>query len=246
MSNIKEKSQVFIMGLMAGLIIAGGFFILKLDDYFKELNFYKNIAKTFHPDSKNTESTLKSEDKTPVKEKKYKENIAKNKTVLNIDSSNIKKVKSDFVLDADTLKKALTKDSMKLESTESTEDIVVIKDELISTKTIELINLSPIINRMNSKDSLLQKVSGIKDDRNNAKQFATLELWQSPLNYKGYKMSKYKISLYGIGSIEALKVYTIDDVVYLKQGAIIYKLENSSDFRPYERITDESIVSKFK
>jgi hypothetical protein len=47
MSSFKEKLQVFMLGLMAGLIIAGGFFILKLDDYFKELNFYKNVVKTF-------------------------------------------------------------------------------------------------------------------------------------------------------------------------------------------------------
>jgi hypothetical protein len=126
------------------------------------------------------------------------------------------------------------------------EDIVVRKDELLSTKTVEVINLNPTANRANAKDSLLQKVSGIKDDRVNSKQFFNIELWQSPLNYKGYKMSKYKIVLYGITSTDGWKVYTIDDLVYLKNATTVYKLENSTDFRAYEHITDENIISKLK
>lgn len=246
MSNFKEKSQVFIMGLMAGLIIAGGFFILKLDDYFKELNFYKNIAKSFHQDSKNGEATVKLEDKTPVKEKKSKDITTKNKSISSIDSSNIIKEKTDFVLNADTLNSHLTKDSLLLTASSASEDIVVRKDEMISSKTVEIINLNSGVNHLNSKDSLLQKVSGIKDDKNNTKQFINIELWQSPLNYKGYKMSKYKIALYGVSSLEGLKVYTLDEVIYIKNGGIVYKLENSSEFRPYDRITEENLISKFK
>ncbi len=251
MSNFKEKSQVFIIGLMAGLIIAGGFFILKLDDYFKELNFYKNIAKTFHAESHTDEyqlnkSTEKQNEKSPVKEKKSKDNTFKNNTVSTNDSTNTNIIKTDFLLNADTLKKSLTKDSSGFNTTATSEDIVVRKDELLTTKTIEVMNLSLSANRMNAKDSLLQKVSGITDDRNNTKQFINIELWQSPLNYRGYKMSKYKIALYGIESFDKLKVYTLDDNIFLKNGAIVYKLENSSEFRPYDHITDETTISKLK
>lgn len=248
MSSFKEKSQVFIIGLMAGLLVAGAFFILKLDDYFKELNFYKNIAKTFQADSKTDESAIKAEDKVPVKEKKSKDNTIKNKSLSNSDSASVNKVNTNFVLDADTLNKALTKDSVesKISTINSSEEIVVRKDELLSTKTIEVNNLNLTVNRMNSKDSLLQKISGVKDDRNNSKQLVNLELWQSPLNYKGYKMSKYKITLYGITTFEGLKVYTLDDIIYLKHGSQVYKLENSSEYRPYEHITDESVISKLK
>lgn len=251
MGNFKEKSQSFIIGLMAGLIIAGGFFILKLDDYFKELNFYKNIAKTFVSDSKNLESSVKSEDTEPVQEKKIKPNISKNKSVSIIDSIDMKKNKTDLVLDADSLKKYLSMDTVVSKNTSviattSSEDIIVRKDELLSTKTVEIINLSPVASSRNSKDSLLQKVSGIKDDKNATKQFINIELWQSPLNYRGYKMSKYKIALYGLTSLEGVKVYILDDVIYLKNGAIVNKLENSSEFRPYERITEENLISKLK
>ncbi len=236
---------------MAGLLIAGGFFILKLDDYFKELNFYKNIAKTFVSDSKNLESSVKSEDTEPVKEKKAKPALSQDKSISSVDSIDLKKTKTDMVLDADTLKKYLSMDTAASKNTSaitssSSEDIVVRKDELLSTKTVEIINLSAVASSRNSKDSLLQKVSGIKDDKNITKQFINIELWQSPLNYRGYKMSKYKIALYGVTSLEALKVYSLDDVIYLKNGAIVNKLENSSEFRPYERITEENLISKLK
>ncbi|MES2285953.1 MAG: hypothetical protein V4547_09720 [Bacteroidota bacterium] len=251
MGNFKEKSQSFIIGLMAGLLIAGGFFILKLDDYFKELNFYKNIAKTFVSDSKNLESSVKPEDTEPAQEKKIKPNISKNKSASGIDSIGLKKTNTDLVLNADTLKKYLSMDTVESKNTSaiatsSSEDIVVRKDELLSTKTVEIINLSALASSRNSKDSLLQKVSGIRDDKNTAKQFINIELWQSPLNYRGYKMSKYKIALYGFASLEGLKVYILDDVIYLKNGAIVNKLENSSEFRPYERITEENLISKLK
>ncbi len=44
MSNFRERSQLFLLGLMFGLLIGCGFFILKLDDYFKELSVYKSVA----------------------------------------------------------------------------------------------------------------------------------------------------------------------------------------------------------
>lgn len=241
MSSFKDKSQVFVIGLMAGLIVAGGFFILKLDNYFKELSFYKSISKTFSSDPKTNETTVKSEETTADKQKKLSSNNFQNKKSKSANSLS----KINFVLDADTLKNHTSKDSLASTSVNS-DDIIVRKDELLSTKTFEVINLNPIANRTNAKDSLLQKVSGIKDDKNNSQQFFNIELWQSPLNYKGYKMSKYKIILYGIESSDGLKIVKLDDNIYLKNAATVYKLDYSSEFKSYERITDEAIVSKLK
>src|ERR1019366_241838 len=245
MINFKEKSQVFIMGLMAGLIIAGGFFVLKLDDYFKELNFYKNVAKTFYLHSKSSESVIKSKDTKQIEEVKSHKIITKKRTIANVDSTDTKNANTHFVLITDTINTHLSKDSLSFNNAAS-EDIVVRKDEVLSNKTLEVINLNPVVSLNNNADSLLQQVSGIRDDRNTAKQFFNIELWQSPLNYKGYKMSKYKIVLYGIASAEAIKVYKIDDAIYLKNASVVYKLEQSSDFKPYQGITDQSIINKLK
>jgi hypothetical protein len=73
-----------------------------------------------------------------------------------------------------------------------------------------------------------------------------IEFWSSPLNYKGYKMSKYKLVLYGIASAEGLKLFKLDDDIYMKSASFVYHLDAFSDFKAYERITDESIIFKLK
>lgn len=235
MSSFKEKSYGFIIGILVGLIVAGGFFIFKLDDYFKELNFYKSVSNTFSTDEKVSLPEVKESTTNEAKEKKKKAKLVS--TVTNeedLDEDKLSKTDSNKVV----------KDSLTLENP-SSDDVIVRKDELLSTKTLEVINMDPVA-KMNGKDSLLQKVSGIKDDRNSSKQFINIEFWSSPLNYKGYKMSKYKLILYGVASPEGMKIFKLDDVVYLKNAAFVYRLDTSGDFKPYERISDESIISRLK
>lgn len=235
MSSYKEKSQGFIIGILVGLIVAGGFFVFKLDDYFKELNFYKSVSNTFSSDPKK-EAEVKETSTAKIKEKKSKSKPAKVlKEENDMDSEVLVKTDSNII----------QKDSLTLENPPILDDVVVRKDEFLLTKTVEVLNLDPVA-KMNGKDSLLQKVSGIKDDRSSSKQFLNIEFWSSPLNYKGYKMSKYKLVLYGIASAEGIKLYKLDDVTYLKSASFIYRLDAIGDFKPYERITDESIINKLK
>ncbi len=235
MSNFKDKAQVFVIGLSIGLLIAGAFFILKLDDYFKELSIYKKVSQTFssHPDSIVTIVEKPDADKE-IKTKKNKS--AEPEQKQEAENTSVQ------AMDADTLSAAKADSLLPLMA--GNDDFVVRKDELLSTKTIEVLNLSPV--KPTAKDSLLQKVSGIKDDKTTDKQFFNVEFWESPLHYKGYKLSKYKMVLYGFASADNLKLYRLDDVTYLKTGAFVYRLDYVSDFKPYERITDEQIISKLK
>lgn len=234
MSSFKEKSFGFIIGILVGLIVAGGFFIFKLDDYFKELSFYKSVSNTFSSDQKTEETSPKEEVVPKANEKKKKKKVE----VITVDE-NGEDVKVEKL---DTNK--VVKDSLTLENP-NTDDVLVRKDELLSTKTLEVLNLDPVA-KMNGKDSLLQKVSGIKDDRSTAKQYLNIEFWSSPLNYKGYKMSKYKLILYGVSSPEGLKIFKLDEVTYLKSASFVYRLDATGEFKPYERITDESILNRLK
>lgn len=236
MSRFKERSQGFIIGIMVGLIVAGGFFILKLDDYFKELNFYKTVAKSFSSESKEEHSAA-SPATAAVKEKP-KGTKVKTKKAREEEKSN----EAESIPHSDTL--SSLKDSLILDAPAADADIVIRKDELLSTKTLEVPDLDPMA-KMTLKDSLLQKVSGIKDDRN-SKQFFNIEFWSSPLNYKGYKMSKYKLVLYGISSADGLKLFKLDDVIYMKSASLVYRLDATGDFKPYERITDETVINKLK
>lgn len=237
MSGFKEKAQVFIIGLAIGLLVAGAFFILKLDDYIKELSIYKNVTQTFSSEEK----TAAPPEKTASLETGKKSGTKKNKEEKAVEE----RATEENTAERDTLKAVVVKDSVNAEFTAG-DDIVVRKDELLSTKTMDVFNLNATANRTTAKDSLLQRISGIKDDKNSEKQMFNVEFWSSPLNYKGYKLGKYKMVLYGIASADGLKIYKLDDEIYLKYQSLVYHLEYSADFRQYERITDESIISKLK
>jgi hypothetical protein len=235
MTNFKEKAQIFIIGLSIGLLVAGAFFILKLDDYFKELNLLKRVSHTFtSPEKKPEQTELQQPEKADKKKKAFNENPDK------IAKDTLLKTDPDLTNTADTIRKDSTQSASMPE-----EDIIVKQDELLTTRTIEVFNMS-LNAKLNSKDSLLQKVSGIKDDKQTGKQMFNVELWSSPLNYKGYKMSKYKIVLYGITAIDAVKLYKLDDIIYLKLSSAVYRLDYISDFKSYDRVTDEQIITKLK
>ena len=59
--------------------------------------------------------------------------------------------------------------------------------------------------------SLWSKVRGIKDEKCSVKQLLNVALWQSPLNYKGDKLGKYKMVLYGIKSIDKVKLFKLNE-----------------------------------
>nr|MDQ3047835.1 hypothetical protein [Bacteroidota bacterium] len=92
MNFFKEKSQGFILGLLVGLLIAGGFFILKLDDYFKELNFYKKVSETFAAESTQTVSSEKSEEIPEEKKNKSAKVIQNDNQSEEKDSAHISRL----------------------------------------------------------------------------------------------------------------------------------------------------------
>jgi hypothetical protein len=234
MSNFRKKAQTFTLGLLFGFVIAGTFFILRLDHYFKELNVYKNFTKTFlYRHSAAPGRTDKTEEiaSTKISNKTQNEQFS---------TKNLPAKKEPRAADS-----LLYTDSI-LESGNFSDNIVIRKDELLNIKTVELKNLDAP-EYMSHVDSLLEKVSEIKDYKNtNRKQSMQIEFWKSPLNYKGYKLSKYNVILYGLADTENLKIYTLDGVLYMKNTSTVYKLDYNADFKPYERVTDEMITSSLK
>ncbi len=246
MSKFKDKTQGFIMGLFVGLIVSCGFFVLKLDNYFKELNFYKTFIHTFTSESKSPETTENTTEEKGTKEKVASQTITNNKFTLAETSDTVHTEKLEKGAHSDSLTSSLIiKDSIRNNS-EVSDDIVVRKDELLTSKTLEVINVNPVSSKNNSKDSLLQRVSGVQDDKNSGKMILNIEFWQSPINYKGYKMSKYKVVLFGIASAEGIKLFKSDDAIYMRNQNSVYKLDYASELKPYEKVSDESLISKLK
>lgn len=122
-SYIRDKFQVFIIGLLFGLVLGGGFFVLKLDQYVKELSFYKSL----------TEKDSKTADVTPEKDvEAEKEKPKKVKKEIRSDSARIASDNSSTGLD--------TLPSVYVGNKNSGE-IVVRKDEQLAEKTYAIINL---------------------------------------------------------------------------------------------------------
>ena len=129
----------------------------------------------------------------------------------------------------------------------ASENIVVKKDELTEVKMVELLNLDYTSSKTNSKsDSLLQAVSGLHDDTKMVEEKYTyqVELWNSPINYKGYKLGKNKLALFGINQDTPLKLFYLNDATYLKCADVFYKLETSNDYRAFEKILNPQLITQ--
>ncbi len=141
----------------------------------------------------------------------------------------------------------LDSNSAILASVNLIDEIVVKKDELLSTKIIDMLNMDySSSSTLSAADSLLQLNSGIRDDSkmNEAKYFFQVELWKSPINYRGYKLAKNKLILFGIEKDAALKLIYLSENAYLKYAESYYKLDNYSDYKAFEKVSNPQLISQ--
>lgn len=226
--NFSNRIIIFLLGLSTGLLIGAGFFIFKIDDYIGKLELFKSS-----PDTVKVITESKENKKKDVVFKQFQKNPQKNAA----DSS--RTTPDSLVVN---VRDSLYNDSVLSFSQNNPDDIVVKKDELLSVKNIDVVNYS--IENKNPKDSVLEKESGIKTD--NLLSAFKVEFWQSPINYKGYKMSKNKLVLFGISQDEQLKIYKVDDAFYMKHLQNVYRLDFTNDFRQFESVKDQSLLVKLK
>ncbi len=70
----------------------------------------------------------------------------------------------------------------------------------------------------------------------------TIEYWQSPINFKGYKLVGYTLQLYGLGSNQAsVKLYKVDYQLYLRMNGNVYELRSCADGCAFSQTQDDSI-----
>ena len=94
MSDFKEKTQTFVLGMLVGLVIAGSFFIFKLDAYIEKLKLYKNITKTFYLD--NTKNKKRDIEKTSEEtEEKLQTNESKKEKKREKNTGYLKKMSKE-------------------------------------------------------------------------------------------------------------------------------------------------------
>jgi hypothetical protein len=230
MAGPTNKIIVFLFGITLGLLIGAGVFILRIDEYIGKLELFKS--------SKDTITIVKEEKLPDTKKKKNITNYSGKKSKSQNDSVNFSQETDSLTLGGDTtsLLTTLRRDSLD-------DQIVVKKDEIITSSSMNVINLGTQ-SKPTGKDSTLESISGIKDDGKNQVNKFTVEFWRSPINYRGYKMSKNKIILFGMNPDENMRLYRVDENIYIRQSSALYKIDYTNEFRGLERVSDPQLLAK--
>lgn len=222
MGRFSQKVQVFIFGISLGLLIGCLFFIFKLDDFFTKVSLFEK-----DPKAKVHEEIVK-EDNTPTPEKNNNSNKEKKKTKV-ISTNSDSNIISNYSNENNVI---VSED----------ENINVLKEELIGVKNLYLKDFDANSGYKSISDSTLTAMSGITSNKKN--DFYMIEFWKTPLNSKGYKMTRNRVLIYGIKEKEDLTLVKFNDNYYLKNNSEVFKLNYSADFKPMERVSENAILQK--
>jgi hypothetical protein len=239
---VVNRILILIIGILIGVIVSGGAFWYFSASTGKNIFIVRQPAEAISPGNQ-PEKPLKSnlsEKKTPLVENNGIDKPlppAKDTVAVLGESPEMKK----NLEEKDSLLLAVSYDSSFVKPEE--EIIVVKKDELLSSKITALFNLDHKQDLAASKkDSLLQNISGIKESNNNSSFL--IEYWKSPINYRGYKMGRNKLVLFGLLVNESPKLYKLNEQLYLKNGDRVFRIEKHTDFRSFEPIFDPLILNQ--
>lgn len=136
----------------------------------------------------------------------------------------------------------ISSDSSQSFSTNNNEEIVVRRDELIKSMIVEAIR----IGRPNANprtDSLLNVFQGGQASNDDSYR---LEFWQSPVNFRGFKLIRNGIITFGLDPEDVTKLFEFNGSLILRNGASYFKLYPTDRFMPYQRITDENTIKQLR
>jgi hypothetical protein len=219
----KEKLQIFIFGLSVGLLAGCLFFIFKLDSYVRKFDMSVITQK------QNVSEQLVS----PVKEKNEIITKEKNSNLLKSNKENGVVNKNQSLISFNDVT-----DSTYIKS----DNYQVLKEELISVRNIYVKTITPI-EKINSTDSLAASLAGVNNP--SPEEFFMIEFWKTPLNSKGYKMTRSRLLIYGFSEKADLALVKKNDNYYLRNNKVVYHLNYSSEFKPLERSSEMDVAGIF-
>ena len=118
------------------------------------------------------------------------------------------------------------------------EAIHVAQEELLSVKNIKVINLDV----KSKKDTLTGQLAGVTST--DYPNMFFVEFWKTPLNSKGYRMTRNRVILYGLSDFSSITIYKVDDNYYLKNDDVVYKISSGTEFKPMELVSDTELLAK--
>jgi hypothetical protein len=124
------------------------------------------------------------------------------------------------------------------ENNTSEEDLNVATDELLNVKNVKLIDLDSD----QLTDTTAASLAGVTPKRLSDLYF--IEFWRTPLNSKGYRMTRNKVMLYGFNDYINISIFKVDGGYYIKNSEQVYKVIPGSDFKPLERVFDNDLLAR--
>ncbi|MBP8034773.1 MAG: hypothetical protein KAZ71_09255 [Bacteroidia bacterium] len=118
------------------------------------------------------------------------------------------------------------------------EDIKIAQEELLSVKNIKVIDLDVTSKR----DTLTGQLAGVTSS--DFPNLFFVEFWKTPLNSKGYRMTRNRVILYGLSDFSSITIYKVDDNFYLKNDDVVYKISSGTEFKPMELVNDSQLLAK--
>lgn len=247
MAKIFKIWQMFIIGFLSGIISGGVIVWLEMKDENRnflsqilfELNTLKLEKKIFEEEQLKEKNTGK---KTTRPQGNYHSTSGKNenkKMDSGIDSALVP-MASDTATVLASLPDTLWNNSLLPRE----EEIIVRKDRMVHSASLLLNNKDQAFAQKSENDSVLENLNEIHNEEPGKYH---VEFWESPINYKGYKMGNKKIILFGIGDeFEKITLFQIDNHIYLKYYDAVYPLENTYNFEPLKKVTEKSLLAKFE
>lgn len=118
------------------------------------------------------------------------------------------------------------------------DNITVAQEELLSVKNIKVIDLDG----QTKKDTLTGQLAGVSSS--DYPNIFFVEFWKTPLNSKGYRMTRNRVILYGLSDFSSITIYKVDDAFYLKNDDVVYKISVGTEFKPMELVNDADLLAK--
>lgn len=129
------------------------------------------------------------------------------------------------------------------------EEIIVKRDELLATINLKAIDKSPVKQppQENISSSTIEKLNPEAKLPEPPPQQETfrVELWKSPINFKGYRLVKNRLTLFGVEQNVILRLYKINDTFYLEYEPNSFtRLYPGDQFNAFVKIRDPEILSQ--
>jgi hypothetical protein len=140
-----------------------------------------------------------------------------------------------------------------IQASSEDKDIVIKKDQMLISFSLPVIEKSSEKKSQentsgNATENVVQKLNpaaGVPEEETISSVIET-EFWVSPVNYRGYKMSKNKLILFGIEEPAAVKLFRLNDGLYMKYGNDFFHLNSTFEFLSYQRLKETEVPMEIR